>query len=195
MLSEKEYQNVIASLQNGDSDALSILYDNYGGALYGVIFRIVRTPSSANELLQDTFLKIWQNRNTYNPQTARLYTWMSTIARNLSINYVNSKDYKQQAKVQGADNLVYLHDKTHMPVEALDIKGNVCHLENKYQEVIEYIYFRGYTHQEMSDELNMPLGTVKSRLKIAIRELRKIYDYRLLEAIMILIPIVKINIL
>ena len=193
MLTDKSYKQLIVRLQNDEATALNALYDNYGGALYGMILRMVGNEGKATEILQDTFVRVWSHRAKYDPAKSRLYTWMARIARNLSINYLNSKEYKQLAKIQKDDNLVSLSNgnDSSIQVDTIDIKGSVEHLDSKYQEVIDYIYFRGYTHQELSDELDMPLGTVKSRLKIALRELRKIYDYQLLLLIMVLFPIMK----
>ena len=181
MISAATYKRLCNQLIARDPKGIEELYDIYGNALYGVILRIVNQEEGATEILQDTFVKAWQNGHSYNPELGRLYTWLMRIARNLAINYVQSKNVRQQSKIQSDEDLVYLGDnkKNAKAMEAFDLKGNVTHLENKYQEVIELIYFRGFTHVEASEHLDIPIGTVKSRIKIALRKLRETYDYRL----------------
>jgi len=173
------YKRLCRQLQQRQESCIGQLYDAYGGALYGVIFRIVGDEGAAVELLQDTFTKVWDKGHTYDPLQGRLYTWMMRIARNAALNHVQSKSVRNRKKIQGDDNLVYLDDQSRgaNKMEACDLKGAVSGLETKYQQVIELIYYQGYTHQEVSDELDLPLGTVKSRIKIALRELKKVYEY------------------
>ena len=181
MLSEKEYRLICEQLTVKNEQCIGKLYDTYGGALYGIVLRIVKEEEAAQEILQDTFTKAWQKGHTFNPKLGRLYTWLLRIARNASINYINSKSFRMGQKIHGAENLVHIsdHSRDASQAELFDLKGNVLKLESKYQEVIQKIYFEGYTHRDLSDELGLPLGTIKSRIKIALRELKKVYDFRL----------------
>ena len=181
MLSARTYERLCGKLNERDPKGIEELYDIYGDALYGIIVRIVSDEGVATEILQDTFVKAWQNGDSYNPQLGRLYTWLLRIARNLSINYVNSKRSKQNKKIQPGDNLVYLsdHKKGVEAMESCDLQGNVSKLEDKYRKVVELIYYQGYTHVEVSETLELPIGTVKSRIKIALRKLKEAYNFRL----------------
>ncbi len=137
---------------------------------------MVRDESVASELLQDAFLKIWINRERYDPGKGRLYTWMNRIAKNLALNYLDSKAFKNQSKIQEIDKSVFtVVEPRGLLVDTLDMKSKLMLLKDKHRNVLDLAYFQGYTQQEISDELSMPLGSVKSCIKIAIRDLRKIY--------------------
>ena len=189
MLSQKAYQELCNLLVKKDQACIHIIYKHYGDALYGIILKILGNEEDAAEVLQDVFVKIWENGHHYNPKYGRLFTWMATISRNLAINKRNSKQNRQQSKIQSDQNLVYndkLKKESTNP-DVLDIKGMLGQIDNKYKTVISLIYFYGYTQQEVSDKLNIPLGTVKSRVKIGLRELRKLYDFGLTSSLLIAI--------
>lgn len=195
MLTEEKYQRLCHQVRTNDSTCIEELYDLYADALYGIIIRIVKTDEVANELLQDTFMKVWQRGQSYDPKLGRLYTWMMRIARNGAINHINSKSSRQAKNIQSDDNLVYLSDnyQSVKKLENFDMKGAVNRLELKYRSIVDLIYFQGYTQKEVSDQLNLPLGTVKSRIKIALRELKKFCDYRMSSAVGIIILIITLS--
>ncbi|MEM9836840.1 MAG: RNA polymerase sigma factor, partial [Bacteroidota bacterium] len=178
MISKQAYRQICDQLRAGDQACIPLIYDNYGEALYGVIYRIVGRDEDAAEVLQDTFVKIWKNGPTYDPALGRLFTWMISIARNLAINRRNSKSYRQQTDIQTDEKLVYMSSKSHQTVpETVDVNGMLQKIDEKYRTVISLLYLQGYTQQEVSDRLQIPLGTVKSRVKIGLRELKKWYDF------------------
>jgi RNA polymerase sigma-70 factor (ECF subfamily) len=178
MLSEQAYQRICNQLRARDQACIPLIYDHYGNALYGIIYRIVGREEDAAEILQDTFVKIWENGASYDSEKGRLFTWMVTIARNLAINRRNSRGFRQQTDVQTEEKLVYLSDKARGTVpETLDVKGMLQKIDEKYRTVISLLYLQGYTQREVSDRLKIPLGTVKSRVKIGLRELKKWYDF------------------
>lgn len=192
MLTDEQYKLLCHQVMTHDSSCVERLYDLYGSALYTQIFNIVKSEEPSVELLQDTFVKIWSKGSTYDPDEGRLYTWMLRIARNGALNYVNSKSSRNAHKTQGTENLVYMSDDSRevYQQDALDLPKCMNQIDVKYQEVLSYVYLKGYTQKEVSDKLNIPLGTVKSRVKIGLRELRKIYEYRATEvasALMILL--------
>tara|TARA_Y100000385_G_scaffold291808_1_gene372595 strand:+ start:7525 stop:7887 length:363 start_codon:yes stop_codon:yes gene_type:complete len=104
---------------------------------------------------------------------------MSRIAKNTALNVIESKGYKNQKRIQTDEKIVSINEKysTTDKSEWMDLKGIVNQLPEKYQEIIFYCYFKGYTQKEVSDELNIPLGTVKTRIKDALKKLRTIYNY------------------
>ena len=181
MINEHTYRQLIKRLQQGDQKAVGLIYDAYGDALYGQILRIVGSEEVAVEILQDTFTKVWTHRMDYDGRQGRLYTWMMTIARRTSLNYLSSKHGRRRYDIQSDDNLVHMSDHNSFVsrMEAVDLKGAVTDLDDKYQTIIDLIYYQGYTHIEVSEELGIPLGTVKSRIKIGLRELRKLYNHNL----------------
>ena len=167
---------LVSLLQNKDRKGVSLLYDRYSAALYGVILRIVKAEDMAENVLQDTFVKIWKNIGSYDPSKGRLFTWMLNIARYAAIDFVRSKNYKQDLKTKTIDVSVHTkHMQASTVIEGIGVREKVKKLELKYREVIDLIYFGGYTQAEVAEHLNLPLGTVKSRARIAIRELRKLF--------------------
>lgn len=181
MITDQTYNTMTTLLTSKDPKGIEKIYDCYGDALYGIILRIVRNEEVATEILQDTFIVAWQKGDTYDSALGRIYTWLMRIARNKSLNYIQSRRFKQQKDIRGDENLVYLsdHAKEVSKMDSMDIKGTVNNLDAKYSRVIDLIYFQGFTHKEASDELKLPLGTVKSQVKIALRELKKIHEFRL----------------
>lgn len=178
MLSEPAYQRLCGLVRARDQACISLLYDHYGEALYGIIFRILGREADAAEVLQDAFLKIWDKGPSYDPARGRLFTWMLNIARNLAINRRNSKGFRQQTDVQTDEKLVHLPDGSRQTTpDTVDVQRMLQKLAPKYRTVISLLYLHGYTQQEVSDRLRIPLGTVKSRVKIGLRELKKLYDF------------------
>ncbi len=152
------------------------MYDNYSGALYGVIFRIVQSEEVAADVLQATFVKIWSKIAQYDRKKSTIFTWMLNIARNSAIDQYRKTKRESESPIQHLDNSV-----SNVESDSLDIQTNsigltevIAKLNPDYQLVLEYLYFKGYTQQELSDELEIPLGTVKTRARSALIELRKI---------------------
>ncbi|WP_242094920.1 RNA polymerase sigma factor [Aestuariivivens sediminicola] len=170
---EKE---IVELLKKGDKRALNLLYENYADALYGVIKKIISDDEIAQDVLQESFVKIWRFSKKYDASKAKLFTWLYRIAYNTAIDKVRSLKNKKDKEVQIELSSVYKITSNALNQDVLDIKKHLKTLDEKYQIVINALFFEGMTQQEASDELNIPLGTIKSRLKIGLRELKKIYD-------------------
>jgi len=175
-LSNSLENTIVAYLQNGDKKAISLLYENYSGALLGVIKKVISDDDIAQDVLQESFIKVWKKGKTYNPEKAKLFTWLYRIAYNTSIDKVRSLNNKIKKEVQIEDSNVYKLTSRSLNQDTLDIKKHLSSLDLKYQAVLNALFFEGMTQQEASDELEIPLGTIKSRLKIGLRELKKIYN-------------------
>ena len=174
MISPIEKQ-IVTLLQNSDKKAISLLYENYADALFGVIKKIIADDDTAQDVLQESFVKIWRYAKKYDPSKARLFTWLYRIAYNTAIDKIRSQKNKNQNEVQMETSSVYKVTSNELNQDVLDIKKHLSSLDEKYQIVINALFFEGMTQQEASDELDIPLGTIKSRLKIGLRELKKIY--------------------
>ena len=175
-LSEEELVN---GLKNQDTIAMEALYSMYSGALLGIISRVVVQTEVAEDVLQETFVKIWNSAGSYDPSKGRLFTWMMNVARNLSIDKLRSKDYKNANKNQDIENNVDFIDeqkKVAFNADTLGLKDLVTNLKPDFKNVLDMVYFKGYTHVEAAEELNLPLGTVKTRVRMAILELRKKFN-------------------
>ena len=169
---EKE---IVAYLEKGDRRAIDIAYKNYGRALYGIILRVVKSGEVAEEILQDVFVKIWINAESYNRSKGRLFTWMSNIARNASIDSIRTARSKREQKTTSIDNPVYenIGGNEEMNVKDFALQKVINSLDEKHRILIDYTYFQGYSQREIEKELGIPLGTVKSRLRLAINQLRE----------------------
>lgn len=171
-------EDILVDLFQQDREkAIPLIYDKYSAALYGIILRIIKEEELAQEVLQDTFVRIWNKSSYYNPQKGRLFTWMMNIARNIAINTLNSKAVKDKSRIQGLDNNVYnIKSSYNTKEEVVDICDILQRLDQKYKTIIELAYFEGFTQKEISEKLDIPLGTVKSSVKIAMRKLKSIYS-------------------
>ncbi|MET3500957.1 RNA polymerase sigma-70 factor (ECF subfamily) [Mucilaginibacter rubeus] len=175
-MSEEE---LVLSLRHREKIAVEALYDMYSASLFGVISRIINDTTIAEDVLQETFVKIWHSFSSYSTEKGRLFTWMVNIARNLAIDKTRSKDFKNQNKNQDIENNVTFIDEQRNTVykpELMGVKNLVQTLKPEQKLIIELVYFKGYTHVEAAEELGIPLGTVKTRLRMGIQELRKHFN-------------------
>ena len=175
-LSEDE---LVLALRNHEKIAVEALYDMYSASLFGVISRIIIDTAIAEDILQETFVKIWNSFSGYSTEKGRLFTWMVNIARNLAIDKIRSKDYKNQNKNQEIENNVTFIDEQRNTVykpELMGVKDLVQTLKPEQKSIIDLVYFKGYTHVEAADELGVPLGTIKTRLRMGIQQLRKHFN-------------------
>jgi len=176
-------------LRAKDQKVIEELYDQYGAALYGIVLKIVVSEAVAQDVLQDAFVKIWKNGPSYDSGRGSLFTWMLNICRNTAIDRKRSADYQQRQKIQELDASVYHMESAAEKVqpEHIGLNGVVGTLEEKYRVVIDLIYFQGFTQQEVQEVLNIPLGTVKSRIRIALRELRRLFEIQQVGVILLLL--------
>ncbi|MFD0989684.1 RNA polymerase sigma factor [Mariniflexile jejuense] len=170
---EKE---IVTLLERGDKKAITLLYDNYADALYGVIKKIIADDDTAQDVLQESFIKIWRYAKKYDASKAKLFTWLYRIAYNTAIDKVRSQKNKDGKEVQIEKSTVYKISADELNQDVMDMQKHLGNLDEKYQIVINALFFEGMTQQEASEELDIPLGTIKSRLKIGLRELKKIYN-------------------
>lgn len=162
-------------LKSKDDKAFSYLYDNYSGSLYTVICQVIDDVEAANDVLQEVFINIWRKIETYDPAKGRLFTWMLNIARNASIDVLRSKSYQNSLRNQTLDG-----DGTNQLVSAMQpanidnigFRKVVERLKKEHRVLIELAYFKGYTHEEIADIEGIPLGTVKTRIRNALIQLR-----------------------
>ncbi|WP_320814119.1 RNA polymerase sigma factor [Flavobacterium sp.] len=170
-----EQELLVKELLKKDNNSFTLLYDNYSKSLYGVIYNLIRNKEEAEDVLQEVFVKIWSNIDSYNESKGRLYTWMLNIARNTTIDKLRSKGYNNSQKNLTVDNFVYMledNSKTMNRIDAIGIKRFINKLKPKCIQIIELLFFQGYTQQETSEELEIPLGTVKTNNRNCMNELR-----------------------
>lgn len=168
---------LISKFQQKDEQAFAKLYDMYADSMHGVIYNIVRDHGIAEELVQDVFIKCWNNAETYSAEKGRFFTWILNISRNAAIDKTRSKAFKNSKKNLEAEYFVdILHhsDRLEKQTDAIGIKKFVDQLAKKCIEVIELLYFRGFTQKEAAETLDMPIGTIKTRNRNCIQQLRTI---------------------
>ena len=167
--------DLLVLIANKDQKAFTHIYDMYSKSLYSVINNLVRDREEAEDVLQEVFVKIWKNIETYNESKGRFYTWILNIARNTSIDKLRSKGFNNSRKNLSSDNFVHLLDDSNRLTNRIDtigIQDFVKKLKPKCIQIIELLFFKGYTQQEASDELEIPLGTVKTHNRNCINDLR-----------------------
>jgi RNA polymerase sigma-70 factor (ECF subfamily) len=170
---------LVSLLQAKNRQAFSILYDNYSAALLGIICRMIPNKNIAEELLQDVFVKVWKNVDTYETGKGTLFTWMLNIARNTCIDHLRSKQHKQYMKTSSNgpehQEIISKMSLVSHSAENRELRSLTKKLDVKYSEIIDKVYFLGYSQEEVSEMLNIPLGTVKTRSRTGLQQLRKLY--------------------
>lgn len=137
----------------------------------------MRSEDLARDLLQESFVKIWRFRDNFDLEKGALYTWMINITRNHCIDYLRSKRHKNSQQNHAMDNHVYgLESSQSFDPQHIGLNELIKKLPEEQRQVIEYAYFQGYTQKEISEEFEIPLGTVKSRAKAALSKLKQVFN-------------------
>ena len=170
-------EELILLLKQQSREAFNYLYDNYSAVLFGVINKVVNDEQTSQDVLQDVFVKVWNNISRYDASKGRIYTWMLNIARNAAIDKLRSKGEIMKNKIQSGqdivDSSVVKGMKTEMVTDTIGLKQVVDGLKPEYQTIVNMAYFKGYTLDEISKTLEIPLGTVKTRMRSAMQLLRE----------------------
>lgn len=131
----------------------------------------------ASDVLQEVFIKIWKQIDTYDTYKGRLFTWMLNVARNASIDAVRSKGFqKSQKSRELTENVYYAAGSIEINTDKIGLRKVVHNLKEDYRVLIELSYFEGYTQDEISKMLNIPLGTVKTRMRSALSQLKQVIN-------------------
>jgi RNA polymerase sigma-70 factor (ECF subfamily) len=173
---------LVKLVQSKSERGFDTLYNKYCGALYGVIIKLVKRTDVADDLLQDTFVKIWKYIDSFDSSKATLYTWMLNIARNQAVDYLRSPTYRKQLlqveidlfshSIDNKDNI----NSNYCSIEIKDFKNKALQLDSKYTEVIDLIYFYGWTQEQTAEILKLPLGTIKTRARKGLSLLKILYQ-------------------
>jgi RNA polymerase sigma-70 factor (ECF subfamily) len=169
-------EELVALLKQQSRDAFNYLYQHYSAVLYGVIVRVINDEQTAQDVLQEVFVKIWNNISAFNAEKGRIYTWMINIARNAAIDKLRSKGEIMKSKIHTGEDVVYNVQKglkTEQQTDAIGLREMVGALKPEYNTIVQLAYFKGYTLDEIAKTLDIPLGTVKTRMRHAIQLLRE----------------------
>ena len=166
---------LVQQFQNKDEKAFEKLYNMYSECMQGVIFNIVNDNDIAEEIMQDVFIKAWHKADSYNSKKGRFFTWLINIARNAAIDKTRSKNFKNSSKNLNSDYFVDIlqsNDNLDTQTNAIGLRTFVSRLPEMCRKVIELLYFQGFTQKEASEELGIPLGTIKTNNRNCIMQLR-----------------------
>ena len=181
LLGDPEDRNLIDKIRSGEVDGMELLYDKYAAVLNGMLYKIVRDKTEAEDLLQEVFIQVWDRIDSYDTTRGSVFSWLATITRNAAIDKTRSKIYKTRVRESTElDNIQFnlntdipnplensiLADHTKLVREAL---GQIPH---EQREVIEIAYYQGMSQSEIAEQMQLPLGTVKSRMRQGMMKLR-----------------------
>ena len=168
-------KQIVSLLQAKDKRALHLIYEHYAPVLINVILRVVCDKPMAEDVFQEALLKVWKNSHSYNAEKGSLFTWLTRVCRNAAIDKTRSKDFRQTEKSKTAVDLVSIAGLSDREdVEHLYMHQLVDQLPVIQRKLIDLAYFQGYTQKEIAEKLDMPLGTVKTRIRLALKHLRSI---------------------
>ena len=169
-------EELLPLLLRKEERAFTQLYDMYSKSLFSIITNLISDREEAEDVLQEVFVKIWKNIETYNQSKGRLYTWMLNITRNTAIDKLRSKGFNNSKKNLSSDNFVHLLDDSNKltnRIDSIGLRDFVNKLKPKCIQLIDLLFFKGFTQQEASEELEIPLGTVKTQNRMCMNDLRK----------------------
>ncbi len=182
---KNEELDLMRRIKAKEADALSQLYDTYNRLLFGMILSIVKSKPEAEDILQEVFIKIWQKADSFREGRGNVFSWIVTLTRNLAIDRIRSKGYKTQQKASGNvdDPAIILEGDHYDPLEttifserAEIVKKALHEIPEKQSKVLEIAYYRGMTQSEISDNFDIPLGTVKTRMRQGMLKLKDILE-------------------
>lgn len=172
---------LIKKISEKDTAALSEFYDIHSRYLYTIIYYILRDESEAEDILQEVFLQIWEKTDSYDENLGNPMAWITRLTRNKSIDRLRSKSYKNRSgetdierffDLSSDDDSAGSDRNTNLSLEKKEIANALKSLNQNQRDLIEYAYFRGYTQSELAEHFNIPLGTVKTRMRTAMLILR-----------------------
>lgn len=172
-------QDLIIALKKGEESAYSYLYDHYGSALYGYILQMTSNAELAKDLMQEVFIKVFQKIGQYDEQKGHFYTWLIRIAHNTALDKIKSNYYKnnqntysieEKHNIQGGEGAVT------PKIDHIGVDKALISLDETHKKVIDLAYFHGFTQSEIAKEMGLPVGTVKTQVRKALIQLRKLLN-------------------
>lgn len=159
-----------------DKEALELLYDRYEKLVYSFSYRMTRDATLAEEVVQEVFIKLWNPHAPYTEDRGKFSSWLLTMTRNLSLDLIRKQSARPTVEFEERDSLT---DPSETPEEWLEtneqnrfVRKAVRKLKKEQQYIIELFYFQGLTHEKIADQTGLPLGTVKGRIRLALKHLK-----------------------
>lgn len=174
------------AMQDGDRNAVAVLYDRYGSAAYGLAYRITNDATIAEDAVQDAFVSVWQQAARFDPARGKARTWLLTIVHHKAIDAVRRRSGRaERALPEGPEEFVSTHgnpeEQAVWNMEAAAVRDALARIPDDQRRTIEMAYFMGMTHVEIAEQMNVPPGTVKSRLRIGLEKMRAYLRTKVLE--------------
>lgn len=167
---------LVARLQRRDPQALAELYDRYGRLVYSLILRVVHDSGIAEDLVQETFLRVWNRVQGFDAEKGAIAPWLLAVARNRAIDYLRSAGGRERNAMEFATDHPALYTDMEQDILTSDqarvVKAAMEKLSPEQRQVIELAYFEGLSQTEMAERMNQPLGTVKTWVRTALKNLR-----------------------
>ncbi|MCC6616546.1 MAG: sigma-70 family RNA polymerase sigma factor [Anaerolineae bacterium] len=164
-----------------DQSAFASLYDRYGGLVYSLARHVLQDNGMAEEVVQDVFLKVWQQAITWDEQRGKLISWLLTMTRYTAIDRLRKEQRRPLRSSSSIESLYDLLPDTHLADENLHLNSTALQnmmsaLPDEQQEMLRLAFFQGMSHSEIADQTAIPLGTVKTRLRLAMQRLRQMWN-------------------
>ena len=170
---------LIRRMCDADETALGALYDRWARSLYSLVFHLLRDADEAEDVVEETFWQAWRKASSYEPSRGAVSTWLLTIGRRRALDRLRAKSRRKEESTQSgvlADIASPASDPLQM-VESSERRSNVLtalrELPSEQREVLELGYFQGLSQSEIADMTGQPLGTVKTRMRLAMQKLRE----------------------
>ncbi len=175
-----EDRDLMQRIEAGDDSALALLYERYGRIVYSLTLRVLQNPALAEEATQDTFIKVWRKSTRWDPAKGRLSSWLLTVARYTAIDRLRSEQ-RQSPDTADIDAVPPIAGEGGIPdaAELLDsrqLQRLLGQLPVEQAEVIQLAFFQGLTHSELAERLGLPLGTVKTRVRLGLKKLKGLWQ-------------------
>lgn len=177
-----EHDDIILylKLQQKDKEALERLYDKYEKLLYSFSYRMVQDSHLAEEVVQEVFIKLWKGNGVYDDSKGKFSSWLLTMTRNTAIDIIRKTKKELSSEIEERDSLQSqdqsIEDQVEWKEEGSRLRKAVDLLKQEQKRMIDLFYFKGLTQQRISEECNLPLGTVKGRIRLALKHLKSQLD-------------------
>ncbi len=177
----KPLPEYMVAIARGDEAALAQLYDQTSRLVYGLVLRIVREPSTAEEVTLEVYMQVWRSASNYDTSRGSVNAWLATAARSRALDWLRSKQARLHRDAQTAEALPEIADLATNPEQSLAqrqqsmlIRQALAGLPPDQRVALDLGFYSGLTHSEIAEQLNVPLGTVKSRIRMGMNKLREI---------------------
>ncbi|MEL6675926.1 MAG: RNA polymerase sigma factor [Bacteroidota bacterium] len=169
-------QHIVHLLKKQDQRVIELIYTRYSHNLFNVILRIVKDQGMAQDVFQETIIKIWKKGHFYDRAKGSLYTWLVSICKHAAIDKTRSREYKQAIRTAAPEEICapVAADPHKLNDQQAHLKQMLTNLPAHQRQIIDMAYFQGFTQEEIAHKLGIPKGTVKSRIRLALNQLRKV---------------------